>query len=135
MAELTRRYIVMQMATEGPFDPSDPEAVFVLKPWKDPAALKALEAYRDHCYPELASEIMSWIAAIGAGPVVRGGVGARNEPYLAGRGAPPRPRAGRRTTAGAPRRATRRPSSRTAARPKRGTPTSGKRPRRSRPSR
>ena len=42
MPELTRRYIVMTMATEAPFDMQDPEAPFVLKPWKDPAALRAL---------------------------------------------------------------------------------------------
>ncbi len=54
MAELTRRYIVMAMATEAPFDLTDVEGVFVLKPWKDPAALRALETYRDNCYPELA---------------------------------------------------------------------------------
>ena len=46
MPELNRRYVVMAMATEAPFDPSDPEGVFVLKPWKDPAALRALAAYR-----------------------------------------------------------------------------------------
>lgn len=79
MAELTRRYIVMQMATEGPFDIMDPDAPFVLKPWKDPAALKALIVYREHCYPELAQELSQWIEAIAAGPKVRGGVGSRNE--------------------------------------------------------
>ena len=57
MAELTRRYIVMQMAAEGPFDLADPDAPFVLKPWKDPAALQALIAYRRHCYAELAQEL------------------------------------------------------------------------------
>jgi hypothetical protein len=82
MPELTRRYIVMQMATEGPFDVRDPDATFVLKPWKDPAALRALEAYRDHCYPELAVELTSWIETVHAGPVVRGGVGARNEEHM-----------------------------------------------------
>lgn len=79
MAELTRRYIVMQMATEGPFDLSDPDAPFVLKPWKDPAALRALIAYRDHCYAELAEELDQWVKAIAVGPKVRGGVGSRNE--------------------------------------------------------
>jgi len=79
MAELTRRYIVMTMAAEAPFDPRDPEAPFVLKPWKDPAALRALETYRDHCYPELASELDAWIKVIAAGPVIRGGVGTRNQ--------------------------------------------------------
>jgi len=42
MAELTRKYVVMALAAEGPFDLSDPDAPFVLKPWKDPAALRAL---------------------------------------------------------------------------------------------
>ena len=79
MAELTRRYIVMQMAAEGPFDLADPDAPFVLKPWKDPAALQALIVYRRHCYPELAEELDQWIRAIAAGPKVRGGVGSRNE--------------------------------------------------------
>ena len=83
MAELTRRYIIMTMATEGPFDRTDPETPFVLKPWKDPAALRALEAYREHCYPELGEELGAWIAAISSGPVVRGGVGARNEQHMA----------------------------------------------------
>jgi len=79
MAELTRRYIVMQMAAEGPFDIADPDAPFVLKPWKDPAALQALIVYREHCYPELAQELDQWITAIVAGPKIRGGVGSRNE--------------------------------------------------------
>jgi len=79
MAELTRRYIVMQMAAEGPFDLTDPDAAFVLKPWKDPAALWALTVYREHCYPELAEELDQWIKAIMAGPKIRGGVGSRNE--------------------------------------------------------
>jgi len=79
MAELTRRYIVMQMAAEGPFDLKDPDAPFVLKPWKDPAALQALLVYREHCYPELAQELDQWIGAIVAGPRIRGGVGSRNE--------------------------------------------------------
>jgi hypothetical protein len=88
MAELTRRYIVMQMAAEGPFDMSDPDAPFVLKPWKDPAALRALIVYREHCYQELAEELDQWIKAIGAGPKVRGGVGARNELSAAARERP-----------------------------------------------
>jgi len=79
MVELTRRYIVMQMAVEGPFDLTDPDAPFVLKPWKDPAALQALIAYREHCYPELAQELDRWIGTISAGPKIRGGVGSRNE--------------------------------------------------------
>jgi len=92
MAELTRRYIVMQMAAEGPFDIRDVDAPFVLKPWKDPAALRALEAYRDHCYEELARELDQWIAAIAAGPKLRGDVGGRNEQAAATR---PRPAARR----------------------------------------
>jgi hypothetical protein len=85
MPELTRRYIVMTMATEAPFDLEDPEAPFVLKPWKDPAALRALEAYRDHCYPELAADITDWIESIQEGERIRGGVGTRNEPFAAAR--------------------------------------------------
>ena len=85
MTELTRRYIVMAMATEGPFDPRDPDVPFVLKPWKDPAALRALEAYRAHCYPELGVEIDAWIKAIESGPLIRGGVGTRNAQHLATR--------------------------------------------------
>ena len=81
MAELTRRYVVMAMAVEGPFDTTDPDAPFVLKPWKDPAALHALEAYASRCYPELAAEIESWIRVIRSGPKRRGGIGARNEPH------------------------------------------------------
>ena len=83
MAELTRRYIVMAMATEGPFDMKDPDAAFVLKPWKDPAALRALATYRDHCYPELAEELGAWMTAIASGPAIRGGIGARNEQRMA----------------------------------------------------
>jgi hypothetical protein len=81
MAELTRRYVVMAMATQAPFDVADPEGVFVLKPWKDPAALRALQAYRDHCYPELARDLDAWIGAISHGPAVRGDIGRRNEAY------------------------------------------------------
>jgi hypothetical protein len=88
MAELTRRYIVMQMATEGPFDLRDADAPFVLKPWKDPAALYALRAYRDYCYDDLAREIDQWIEAITGGPQVRGGVGTRNEQAEAARRRP-----------------------------------------------
>lgn len=82
MAELTRRYVVMSMATEAPFDPYDVDGVFVLKPWKDPAALRALQTYRDNCYPELARDLDEWIRAIEAGPKVRGDVGQRNEPHV-----------------------------------------------------
>ncbi|PYM38792.1 MAG: hypothetical protein DME17_03060 [Candidatus Rokuibacteriota bacterium] len=106
MAELTRRYIVMAMATEAPFDLTDVEGVFVLKPWKDPAALRALETYRDNCYPELARELDAWIAMARAGTRVLGGVGRRNEQFVrpagpsakgAARSAPkPRASAGRK---------------------------------------
>ena len=85
MPELTRRYIVMAMASEAPFDAHDPEAPFVLKPWKDPAALRALETYRDHCYPELALDLTAWIHTIASGAKVRGGIGARNELHMASR--------------------------------------------------
>lgn len=88
MPELTRRYIVMAMATEAPFDVHDPEAPFVLKPWKDEAALRALEAYRDHCYPELAADLAGWIQAIRSGARLRGGVGTRNDVYAAPRSKP-----------------------------------------------
>jgi hypothetical protein len=84
MPELTRRYVVMTMATEAPFDVADPEGVFVLKPWKDPAALRALRAYADCCYPELARDLAEWIRAIEHGPAVRGGVGRRNEEHVRG---------------------------------------------------
>ena len=96
MPELTRRYVVMTMATEAPFDPSDPEGVFVLKPWKDPAALRALAAYRDLCYPELGRDLDAWIEVIEAGPVIRGDVGRRNEAHAARRprGAAPAKRGG-----------------------------------------
>jgi hypothetical protein len=78
----------MQMAAEGPFDLTDPDAPFVLKPWKDPAALQALVVYRQHCYPELAVELEQWIKAIADGPKVRGGVGSRNELTAAARRKP-----------------------------------------------
>jgi hypothetical protein len=98
MPELTRRYVVMSMVAEAPFDPADPEGVFVLKPWKDPAALRALAVYRDNCYPELAGELDVWIRTIETGPAIRGDVGRRNEPHVkpARRGA--RPGGARRTT-------------------------------------
>lgn len=88
MPALTRRYVVMPLATEAPFDPGDADGAFVLKPWKDPAALRALRAYRDNCFPELRRELDAWIRAIEAGPAVRGDVGRRNEAHLQ---APPRP--------------------------------------------
>lgn len=81
MAELVRRYLVLRRATDAPFNARDPEAPFVLKPWKDPAALAALKTYRDHCYPALARDLEAWIRLIEAGPVVRGDVGRRNERY------------------------------------------------------
>jgi hypothetical protein len=98
MPELTRRYVVMTMAAAAPFDPSDHDVPFVLKPWKDPAALAALRAYRDHCYPELASDLDAWIRVIESGPTVRGDVGQRNEAHLAASSAA-RARAARRAAA------------------------------------
>jgi hypothetical protein len=95
MTELTRRYLVMAMATEAPFDQADPDGVFVLKPWKDPAALLALATYRDNCYPELGRDLDAWIRTITAGPVVRGGVGRRNAPHAKKRGRPRPPRRSR----------------------------------------
>jgi hypothetical protein len=116
MAELTRRYVVMTLATEAPFDPGDTEGVFVLKPWKDPAALRALLAYRDSCYPELARDLDAWIRVIEAGPRVRGDVGARNEPHAArGHRRSARPPAGR-TRKGKPAAP---PAGRTSVPPKR----------------
>jgi hypothetical protein len=99
MAELTRRYAVMPLATPAPFDLQDPDAPFVLKPWKDPAALLALRTYRDHCYPELAREIDAWIVVVESGPVIRGDVGRRNEPHASGRGRAARRPATRRPAA------------------------------------
>jgi hypothetical protein len=84
MAELTRRYVVTPLATQAPFDPRDPDAPFVLKPWKDPAALRALRTYCANCYPELARDLDAWIKLVEAGPVMRGDIGRRNEPYLQG---------------------------------------------------
>jgi hypothetical protein len=101
MVELTRRYAVMTMATEAPFDLRDPEGVFVLKPWKDPAALRALRAYAECCYPELARDLGDWIRAIEREPGTRGDIGRRNEAHIA-RTAAPRKKAAR---ASKPRRA------------------------------
>ena len=89
MPALTRRYIVSTLATEAPFDPGDPDGVFVLKPWKDPAALRALRAYRDNCFPELRRDLDAWIRVIEAGRIAHGDVGRRNEPHLAGATATP----------------------------------------------
>jgi hypothetical protein len=121
MAELTRRYVVMTLATEAPFDPADPEGVFVLKPWKDPAALRALATYRDSCYPELARDLDAWIRAIQAGPRIRGDVGSRNEAHVVrGHGKPARARktasSGAEPRAGHPRA---KPASRPSLPPKR----------------
>jgi len=92
MPALTRRYVVRALATEAPFDPADPDGVFPLKPWKDPAALRALRAYRDNCFPELRRDLDAWIRVIEAGPAVRGDIGRRNEPHLQ---APARPQPAR----------------------------------------
>ena len=110
MRELTRRYVVMTMATEAAFDLKDPDGVFVLKPWKDPAALRALRAYADHCYPALAHDLEAWISAIERGPVVRGGVGRRNEDHAreAATSGRAHPRTRRATPPPRPRKATRR---------------------------
>jgi hypothetical protein len=82
MPALTRRYVVTTLATEAPFDPGDPDGAFVLKPWKDAAALRALRTYRDNCFPELQRDLDAWIRVIEAAPAVRGDVGRRNEPHL-----------------------------------------------------
>lgn len=108
MAELTRKYVVTPMAAPTPLDLHDPEGAFVLKPWKDPAALRALRAYRDNCYPELARELDTWIATIEGGAVVRGDVGKRNERYV--RAAPPGKPARRRAPAPHARPKARRPA-------------------------
>ena len=106
MPELTKRYVVMSLATEAPFDLRDPDGPFVLKPWKDPAALRAVETYRDHCYPELARDLDAWIRTIKAGPAVRGGVGGRNEPFAKAAlpAAPAKPRPRPKPKAKAPRK-------------------------------
>jgi hypothetical protein len=82
MPALTRRYVVMPLATDAPFDPRDPDGAFVLKPWKDPAALSALRAYRDNCFPELRRDLVAWIRIIAAGPTLRGDVGKKNERFV-----------------------------------------------------
>jgi hypothetical protein len=97
MAELTRRYVVTPLATQAPFDARDPDAPFVLKPWKDPAALRALRTYRENCYPELARDLDVWIKLVEAGPVMRGDIGRRNEPHLQASSATRRPAASRPT--------------------------------------
>jgi hypothetical protein len=97
MAELTRRYVVTPLATQAPFDARDPDAPFVLKPWKDPAALRALQTYRENCYPELARDLDAWIKLVQAGPVMRGDIGRRNEAHLQASSAPRRPAASRAT--------------------------------------
>jgi len=114
MPALTRRYVVMALATEAPFDPADPDGAFVLKPWKDPAALRALRAYRDHCYPELQRDLDAWIRVVEAGPTVRGDVGRRNEPYAgaprtAAKARPAPPRRARTTTRPVARKASAKP--------------------------
>ena len=114
MPALTRRYVVMPLATEAPFDAADADGAFVLKPWKDPAALRALRAYRDHCFPELQRDLDAWIRAIESGPTVRGDVGRRNEPYAA------RPAAAtKRRSAAVKRSAAARPARKTPAKKRR----------------
>jgi hypothetical protein len=126
MSELTRRYVVMTMAAETPFDTADPEGVFVLKPWKDPAALRALIAYRDNCYPELGQALDAWIRAIGAGPVVRGDVGRRNEPHVKPAG-DARPAPARRARPARPAGRSRRPPKTARATPRTSGPKRKKR--------
>src|SRR2546428_2253610 len=109
MPELTRRYAVMTMATEAPFDLRDPEGVFVLKPWKDPAALRALRAYADCCYPGLARDLGDWIRAIEREPGARGDVGRRNEEHLARASTPPK-KGARSARTSRPRRAAKKPA-------------------------
>ena len=117
MPELTRRYIVMSMAAEGPFDIRDPNGAFVLKPWKDPAAVEALEAYSRHCYPQLAMELSEWIAAISSGPRIRGGVGARNAEHMSRQSAAPaKPPAPRRRVKSKAKAARRKPNQKKAKR-------------------
>jgi hypothetical protein len=116
--ELTRRYVVMRLATDAPFDPADRNAAFVLKPWKDPAALEALVAYRRVCYPELGRDLQAWIEMIGAGPADRGDVGARNEAHAKAARARAVRRPGRR---GGPAGTTRRPAKPPARRPGKST--------------
>ena len=82
MRALSRRYLVMALATEAPFDPTDPDAPFVLKPWKDAAALRALRTYRDNAFPALRQALDTWIRTIEAGPTLRGDVGRLNDPHL-----------------------------------------------------
>jgi hypothetical protein len=108
MPALTRRYVVMTLATEAPFDPKDPDGTFVLKPWKDPAALRALRVYRDNCFPELRRDIDGWIRAIEAGPTVRGDIGRRNERHLQASPAARRPAKPRRAADKKPSRRRRR---------------------------
>ena len=121
MAELTRRYVVMALAADAPFDLTDHDAPFVLKPWKDPAALRALQAYRDNCYPALGRDLDEWIRVIAAGPVVRGGVGRRNDEFVRPERQAPRRTATPRGRGVAPARAMReRPAKR------RGRATSGR---------
>ena len=40
------------------------DRLLAIKPVSDPAALKALMAYRDNCHPELAKDLSNWINAI-----------------------------------------------------------------------
>jgi hypothetical protein len=109
MAELTRRYVVMPLATPAPFDPWDANAAFVLKPWKDPAALRALKTYQDNCYPELAQDLSAWIGLIEDGTAVLGDVGRRNAQHLMGQADPatPAPAAGGPAATGRTRRRSR----------------------------
>jgi hypothetical protein len=108
MPELTRRYVVMTLAEAAPFDHADRDAPFVLKPWKDPAALTAVKAYRAHCYPELARDLDEWIRAIEAGPSLRGDVGRRRAHLASHRRLPLAPARAARAPRGAGKGKTRR---------------------------
>jgi len=117
MPELTRRYVVMAMAAAAPFDPADHDAPFVLKPWRDPAALIALKSYRDHCYPELARDLDDWIRMVEAGARVPGDVGRRNEAHLVSMKPAPVRAGGRRGTGA--RKTAARPGAKSTGRPRR----------------
>ncbi len=62
-------------------DTQDVDSPFVLKPRKDPAAMKALECYADFCELELSKQIKRWIQLIKKAPKVVGTQGKRNIPF------------------------------------------------------
>ncbi len=59
-------------------DPEDVDSPFVLMPRKDSAAFAALLVYTEHCEPDLAVEIRSWLYKIVAAPPAFGTQGVRN---------------------------------------------------------